>query len=87
MSNTAEGFDRGTDADFARFLDMARASASEVKSLLFVCLDAEFVAQPTFDLLLQHCEKTQALIAGFQDYLRNPKVRDGEDVYSTWPTP
>ena len=82
MSNIAEGFDRGSDPDFARFLDMARASITEVKSLLFVALDQGYVTQETFDLLMQHGDKTQALIAAFTTYLRNPRVR--EEPTSAW---
>ncbi len=76
MSNIAEGFDRGSDPDFARFLDMARASVTEVKSLLYVALDADHISQERFDLLQQHADKTQALIAAFTTYLRNPRVRE-----------
>ena len=76
MSNIAEGFDRSSDPDFARFLDIARASISEVKSLLFVALDASYISKDTFDLLTQHSEKAQALIAAFQSYLRNPRVHE-----------
>jgi four helix bundle protein len=35
VSNTiAEGFDRGTDTEFRRFLNIARSSCNEVKSML-----------------------------------------------------
>ena len=34
MHNIAEGFDAGSDAEFIRFLKMARRSASEVQSQL-----------------------------------------------------
>jgi len=78
MTNIAEGFDRGSDRDFARFLDIARASATEVKSLLFVALDAGYLTQETFDLITQHAEKSQALIVAFQSYLRSPRAHEAE---------
>jgi four helix bundle protein len=39
MCNIAEGYGRKSDKDFAHFLDIARASALEVQSILYVALD------------------------------------------------
>lgn len=35
-NNIAEGFDRSSDADFSRFLYIAIASCSEVKSMIYL---------------------------------------------------
>jgi four helix bundle protein len=42
MHNIAEGFEAGYDPEFARFLKMARRSAAEVQSELFLALDANY---------------------------------------------
>jgi four helix bundle protein len=39
MHNIAEGFDSGTNPEFIRFLKIARRSASEVQSELYLALD------------------------------------------------
>ena len=43
MSNIAEGFERGTRPDFARFLAIARGSAGEVRSLLHLAHDLGYL--------------------------------------------
>ena len=49
MSNVAEGFDRGSNKDFAKFLFIARGSAAEVRSLLYVALDQSYITNEEFD--------------------------------------
>jgi len=74
MSNIAEGFDRGTDKEFVQFLVIARASASEVKSQLYVALDCQYIDQDKFDEIYQQSTKVISLIDGFIRYLRgSPK--------------
>jgi four helix bundle protein len=45
MHNIAEGFDCGSDPEFVRFLKMARRSASEVQSELYLALDCQYITQ------------------------------------------
>jgi four helix bundle protein len=43
MSNVAEGFERSSNADFARYLDIAKGSCGEVRSLYHVAEDLGYV--------------------------------------------
>ena len=43
MNNIAEGFERGSDKDFARFLDIAKASSGEVRSMLYIAEDLKYI--------------------------------------------
>ena len=48
IANIAEGFDCDSNAEFARFLGIARRSAVEVQSLLYVTLDVGYIDKNTF---------------------------------------
>jgi len=71
MANIAEGFDAGTDPEFVRFLRMARRSATEVQSHLYVALDEKYVKKEQFGPLYAQAKKVKELIGGFIRYLRS----------------
>ncbi len=70
MSNIAEGFARKGDKEFARFLDVARGSAVEVQSLLYVALDLEYLTEAQFKEVYQLADEVISTIAGLTSYLR-----------------
>ena len=69
MSNIAEGFERRGDKEFSQFLAIAKASAAEVKSQLYVACDAGFVDAEQFDHLARMAEETIRMIGGTACYL------------------
>ena len=75
MSNIAEGFERGGDKEFRQFLSMAKASTAEVKSHLYVALDAEFITEAQFDTLYGLAAEVSRLIGGFMRYLGRSTFR------------
>jgi len=75
MSNIAEGFDSGFSAEFARFLNISRRSASEVQSQLYVAADQSYINTVEFDHLYEELEQIRKMITGFIKYLRSYKSR------------
>jgi four helix bundle protein len=43
MNNISEGFERRTKKDFAHFLDLAKGSAGEVRSMLYLAEDRRYI--------------------------------------------
>ena len=67
MSNIAEGFDAGSDAEFTRFLSYSRRSASEVQSQLQTALDQNHILQDIFNEAYKKAETTKKQINGLSD--------------------
>lgn len=69
MSNTAEGFERCSDKEFCRFLSIAKGSAGEVRSHLFVALDLGYLTPDEFEDLCARSEVVAKALSGFITYL------------------
>ncbi|MBC2602388.1 four helix bundle protein [Puniceicoccus vermicola] len=72
-SNIAEGFGRGSNQEFIRFLRIALGSAYEFRSQAYTLLDANYIDKQTFSDLLEQSEKVANLIGGFLRYLESIK--------------
>lgn len=57
MSNIAEGFESRTRTQFIDFLGIAKASAGEVRSQLYVAHDQGYLDEKEFDLLSDLADK------------------------------
>jgi four helix bundle protein len=64
MHNIAEGFDSGTHGEFIRFLKIARRSASEVQSELYLALDCKYITQDELGQAYGLATETKQLING-----------------------
>lgn len=69
MSNIAEGFSRKGHKEFIQFLFIAKSSAAEVQSQLYVALDQKYITNDQFEKIYQQAEKTAKLCSGFIKYL------------------
>lgn len=70
MSNISEAFERKTKKDFAHFLDLAKGSAGEVRSMTFAAEDIGVLPEINAEQLRCEYEVLSRRIASFQKHLR-----------------
>lgn len=69
-TNIAEGCGRNTDADFARFLQMAMGSASETEYQLILAHDLQFLPKDSYEKLHNDVEEVKRMLASLLKTLR-----------------
>ena len=70
MNNIAEGFERSSKADFARFLDIAKGSCGEVRSMLYVASDLGYIPKDKALGLINQFQILSKQIAALSKTLR-----------------
>ncbi len=73
MDNIAEGFGRGSRLDFIQFLSIA--SATELKSQLYRCVDRNYSSIVDFEKLSENANAVYKKINGFIKYLNTSIVK------------
>lgn len=71
MNNIAEGHESGSDAKNVNFLNIAKGSCSEVRSMLYLCLDRRFCTPEQFDSLKVQSQYISSQIYNLIQYLQN----------------
>ena len=73
-SNIAEGFARNGNKEFAKFLWIAKGSATEVQSQLYTAKDVSYVADDDFNSVYAKAESCIILIYRFLKSLRSSPI-------------
>lgn len=65
-SNIAEGYERGSATDYHHFLVIAKSSCAELRSQLYVALDAGYIEQADFDALMSQATEVARIVGGLR---------------------
>jgi four helix bundle protein len=69
MSNIAEGFESHSRGIFMRYLNIAKGSAGEVRSQLYVASDQSYLSKTDFNSLCDLSRKISSQLANFRKHL------------------
>jgi four helix bundle protein len=67
MNNISEGFFRNSDSEFRQFLNIAKGSAGEVKSMYYIAEDQNYVSA---ELALERRIRCKLLMAGCSNLMK-----------------
>ena len=71
MDNTAVGYERPSKVDYARFLDIAKGSCGEVRSMYYTAEDLEYVTKDIANNRRERAVKISKGIASLTVRVRN----------------
>ncbi len=75
MDNIAEGFERGTRAEFIQFLGYSKGSCGELRSQLYRALDRKYINQQQFDDFYSLAVRISSILQKFISYLQKTVIQ------------
>lgn len=72
-SNIAEGFERGTRAEFHHSLSTAKGSCAELRTQLYLASDLEYLTDGEFTPLLAQAEEVSRIIGGLRTAVKKQR--------------
>ncbi|MBE6372021.1 MAG: four helix bundle protein [Lentisphaerae bacterium] len=72
-SNIAEGAERKTDKDFVHFLYIAKGSAAELRTQLYIARELKVISPDDTKLLVRECKEISKMLKGLINALYEQK--------------
>lgn len=69
MLNIAEGFERGGNKEFANFINIGKGSSGEVRSILYILLDNQYITKEKFEQLKKEILEISSSLSNFRKFL------------------
>ena len=63
-SNVAEGYERNSNKEFIRFLNIAKGSCGELRTQLYISRKLDFLNKADFDQLIGEAKQISAMLHG-----------------------
>ena len=82
-SNIAEGYERGGNRELINFLSMAKGSVGELRSQVYVAVDAGLLDKQCAARLRSDCLALSRLLAGFIRYLQQSRYKGHKFRHTT----
>lgn len=75
MNNIAEGNDRAGNKEFSQFLSVARGSAGETRSMLYVALDQKYITEEEFKFAYEKAKEISKMLNSLIKYLKSSEKK------------
>ena len=75
MSNLAEGFERGSLAEFSRFLSISKGSCAELRTQLYIAFDVGYLEKRAFESLMAHAIEVGNIIGGLRAAVERKRMK------------